>query len=1121
MMGNRRVRGIFAVVLALACFAACASAAAADVTAQDFTDWTAISGTPAVATGALHGQGVSLSGTHVFPVPVSRLDGTWPAFAGPDFSPPLASTDVIQIGATIATQSYTLSFGAPVTDPELEIGSLGSRIDFQAGTVINRISGQPGLTVSGSTITGAPNVTLGPDGVNDSNGSVRLIGTFTSISFTTNFSGSTEDGILLQVGAAAPPSPPTTTTSTTTTTTPPPPSSSAPVVRSLSLLGTPTAGRQVLLNASLSGPAQKLLWSVRGTTLIGLAAQTFMRFRPPPGPTTVAVRAITSAGVIGPARTRTIFGPPLPTSGLAGRIGALVAKGPSAVAIGPSTLGGVKTLTRLGCAAFPTTVMAGGLQVRGCLLPVQSLSDIPAAERGIIENLATQLHIGTDVQSIDTAISLTDAYKSNGPVEINGVTLTPQNGAAIVIYPQANAIASANASLSVGGLKLGAPQRFLIGTRPRFGGVNLGTFARLPGGLGDIGGLSFAGDVSVNLSAGGASITASLQLPDFLKLGGVDFQGRVTLHASNDQGLVVDNATIGPINADLGALSVQQLKISYNRAANEWRGQGRACVLGDACLDMIPPNGSVVIRNGELSFAGASLGFPPPGIQLFPGVSLERIGFGVGLNPTRFTGNARVNVLQILAIDGRLVLAFPSARQPYMLDRNEVGGGFPASFYARAFTTATFGISADEFLEVPVLGNVKLGSGYFLYNYPDYLAFGGAVHDSFFDVISIDGSLDGAFKLGTGQFRLGGHVRGCVIGVICRGATGVISSHGVGACLDVGPLSIGGGVVYRPFEVKLWLLDGCKWSRFDEISLRAADAAVAHVIRIRRGEPSQMIQLAGSTAAPEVRVTGPGGQSLQTPAGSGFVHAGAIRILHSAQLRLTGIGFQNARPGLYTIQPLPASAPITSFGQASDPPDARVTASVRGTGTERVLAYDVRRRPNQRVTFTELGSGGGSRTIGTVAGGGRGQLHFSPAPGRDARRIVAQFELAGLPAETLTVARFTPPPPQLATPRGLSVRHIGSAVRVRWSPVPGAATYEVLTTPTDGSEHTLRTHGLHLTIRAVAAFSSGSVSVRALAPLRDGRAAVAHFRATRTRPTSLRPLPHCSGTAKLVCRSQH
>jgi hypothetical protein len=171
--------------------------------------------------------------------------------------------------------------------------------------------------------------TLGPDGVGDSNETVQLIGTFTSISFTTTYSGSTEDGILLQVGAAAPVSPP-----------PPPPPSSAPVVSSVSVMGSPVAGRPVVVAATVRGLAQRLVWTVRGTTLIGGAGQSFLRFRPPAGPTTVTVRAISPAGVIGPARFQTIFGTKLPAGGLAGRISALVAKGPSVFAIGSSGLAG-------------------------------------------------------------------------------------------------------------------------------------------------------------------------------------------------------------------------------------------------------------------------------------------------------------------------------------------------------------------------------------------------------------------------------------------------------------------------------------------------------------------------------------------------------------------------------------------------------------------------------------------------------------------------------------------------------------------------------------------------------------------------------------------------------------
>ena len=999
--------------------ALCVGAPAASADSPQFADWTTIAGTT-TATGTLLGGSISLSGSHVFPTPISRLDGTWTFFDGPDFTPRLAKTDEIQIGG-LPGYSYTLQFGAPVKDPVLEIGSMADRMTFPAGTQITKLSGQSTFTVAGNVVTGMLNTALGPDGVNDSNGTVQLTGTFTSIPFTVDptYVPGNEDGIIIQVGASPPPPPP-------------------PTVTSVQPLSPPAAGRPVILRALLSGPAQKLLWTIGGRSLVGVAGATFLRFRPPPGSTPVTVRAVSPSGRIGPALTQTIIGPPRLAGGLGARIQSTLGRAPGVFATGPSTLIGRGVLTQLECALFPTTVTSGALQIRGCLRPVQSLDDIPSADRGIIENLAGQLHITTDAQAIDTAISLTDAYQSRGPVQINGVTLTPQNGAAIVVYPQANSIASSDASLSVGGLttgtiKLGAPHAFVISTRPDFGGVNLGTFARLAGGLDSIGAFKFAGDVSVNLVGGGAVITASLQLPDFLKLGGVDFQGHVTLHANNDQGLLVDNATIGPLNAELGGLSVQQFKISYDRAGNEWRGQGRACVLGGTCLDMIPPNGSVVIRNGQLSFAGASLGFSPPGIPLFPGVSLERIGFGVGLNPTRFTGNARIDALQVYAIDGRLVLAFPSAGQAYFLDRNEVGGGFPASFYGRPYYTPTIGITADAFLNVPVIGDVKLGNGYFLYNYPDYLAFGGATSQSFGGVISMEGSLDGAFKASTGQFRLGGHVRGCIIGVICRGATGVISSHGVGACLEVGPVNIGGGVVYRPFEIKVWLLDGCKWSRFDEISLRASDASAARIVRIPPGRPSRMIQLRGSTGAPQVRVTGPGGQALQGTATSGFVSQSAIRILRSDQLKLTAVGLQDPQPGVYRIEPLAGSSSIKSFGVASDPPNAKVTASVRGTGARRALLYDIRRRPDQRVTFSEVAAGGSTHTIGTVTGGGRGRLRFSPAPGRGARHVVAQFELAGLPAESLTVARFSPPSPKLARPHGLVIRRRANTLRVRWS----------------------------------------------------------------------------------------
>ena len=221
MKAKRGVTVLVAGVLALV--TVCTGTPVASADTPQFADWTTISGTT-TATGTLLGASISLSGSHVFPTPISVLDGSWPFFDGPDFTPPLAKTDVIQIGASAPAESYTLTFGSPVTNPVIEIGSLGSRLDFPSGTQITKLSGQSGFTVSGSSIIGEPNSALGPDGVNDSNGTVQLSGTFTSITFTALYTPvSPEDGVLLQVGAAPPTPPPATPPPTTTTPPPPPP----------------------------------------------------------------------------------------------------------------------------------------------------------------------------------------------------------------------------------------------------------------------------------------------------------------------------------------------------------------------------------------------------------------------------------------------------------------------------------------------------------------------------------------------------------------------------------------------------------------------------------------------------------------------------------------------------------------------------------------------------------------------------------------------------------------------------------------------------------------------------------------------------------------------------------
>ncbi len=156
------------------------------------------------ATGSWQGQNVTLTGqlgTAFYAVGENLYEG----FATASFAPALTQTTMIELKAG-AGGEYTLTFPAPVRDPILWLGSLGSILTFDAGVVVTRLAGDDGFAVHGVRVIGAARNpvrqgdTLGPG---DSNGTLQLQGTFTAVHFTTapNFTGgSGDDGVFLQAG---------------------------------------------------------------------------------------------------------------------------------------------------------------------------------------------------------------------------------------------------------------------------------------------------------------------------------------------------------------------------------------------------------------------------------------------------------------------------------------------------------------------------------------------------------------------------------------------------------------------------------------------------------------------------------------------------------------------------------------------------------------------------------------------------------------------------------------------------------------------------------------------------------------------------------------------------------
>ena len=246
---------------------------------------------------------------------------------------------------------------------------------------------------------------------------------------------------------------------------------------------------------------------------------------------------------------------------------------------------------------------------------------------------------------------------------------------------------------------------------------------------------------------------------------------------------------------------------------------------------------------------------------------------------------------------------------------------------------------------------------------------------------------------------------------------------------------------------------------------------------------------------------------------------GRFRILRSDQNKFVAVALVDPRPGTYTITPLPGSPQVARVREAKALPGPRVRGAVSGRGARRVLTYSVRRRADQAVTFFDVAASGSGTQIGRVVGGGRGRLRFTPAPGRGRHRVEARFELDGVPAERRVIARFKPPSPRLGTPRRLSVRRRPKALVVRWAGVRDATRYEVALTPSRGRQRFVTTRGRSLVLRRVPKTVRGSVSVRAVDRLRQGRTAKKRFRRAARPRRNVSSLPRCNVKRRRVsCR---
>jgi hypothetical protein len=608
-----------------------------------------------------------------------------------------------------------------------------------------------------------------------------------------------------------------------------------------------------------------------------------------------------------------------------------------------------------------------------------------------------------------------------------------------------------------------------------------------------------------------------------------------------------------------GPIEVDDVSVDYDSASPQplWI-TGKIKFLGSQIsfapeLPYHPDNG-ILFYGRQFQHAGATLDFSCPLLcppELFPGVTLNSISFGISRNPWVLGGGAELGVVDLITVHGGIDVAFASDDDPWTLDGGQLPE-LPDFFAPRTFTTFTVAAAGDATVNLPIIGDEPLAHGYVVYSFPGYVSFGGSVSWSLLGIVSFDGGVTGEFNAVNKRFNFTGHLQSCVADVFCGGAFAVVSSAGAGACFSVGPVNIGGGVQF-PSHIYLWPFDGCKWSRFteDHVYDGARDARARgrqgdvrpYVVHIAPGDPSRAISLDGDGEAPAVQVTGPGGQDATSSTGdctpatdttyngsTCLTMVGHIRIMRSPSSDQTVVGLQDPAPGTYTITPQPSSSAFAKVFTAEDPAAPQITGSVLGSGAARTLRYNVRAIPDEKVTFLDEGPDG-TREIGTVTGGRSGALTFSPAPGNATHFVEAEVEMAGLPvpmlggegsgaadasalhagsrgAAMVTIARFRPPRFVHAGPvRRVHLARQGTVLRVSWRKARGASRYVVVVRLRNGRLRTVVVRGTSARITRVPRTEPGQITVEAIDnDGRPGPASRARFRAMAKPHTILQRL---------------
>lgn len=561
--------------------------------------------------------------------------------------------------------------------------------------------------------------------------------------------------------------------------------------------------------------------------------------------------------------------------------------------------------------------------------------------------------------------------------------------------------------------------------------------------------------------------------------------------------------------------------LCYDPEDQIWTAGGTFNILDATINTGEPPEYGISFTSGG-QFVGGGIKEVNAELPLVPPVFLTSFGGQYHTDPTRLQAHATVDVAHLITLTGGAFAVWANPQYPYSYPSGCAGTACPLPGVSQlhldtsgknALTAFAAGASGEVELKVPVINSVKLASAYVFYYSRGYFEFAGCLGQcgaglSFLG-LSVRGEVDGQVNTANGQYNLEGAFKACVnwpiVNEACLGVKGVVSSAGIGACASINAFGFEGSVFARyPWGGSVEVNFGCELEpvtvAVQASAARAAQAGQAISLNLPGHTPVTTIHVKGVGGSPALSLSGPGGAHLSETDGATGVHTRDLVIWPEPKLDETLVGIMHPARGAWTITPLAGSTPIAKVSYVSALVAPKISTTVSGHGRTRTLAYRIRPRAGQQVTFAER-SNGVFHIIGK-ARGARGVLRFTPASGVTGRRqIEALITLSGSPAPTIVVGHYqAPPPPSAGKPSHVRLARSAGGLQVAWGAAAQASAYLVTVSLSDGRRASFKetAHTLRVTVPAAAARLSGEVEVRALTSAGAvGPAAVAHLKSTR------------------------